>query len=157
MNQKLTLNRVCKLSYSLCICILFSCSETPPKQDQAIDSGPTISAQVETFEQAEVSVDTSSESANDVQDHVELVIQTGEVLLDIGKELVENKRKKDSIFLSKREKMYAYQLGAPLKHEKLAIEAFQKLSDTKGVCVLKKSRKEISKEIAKRNFDIYFF
>lgn len=142
MNQKLTGNQVWKLSYSLCICILFSCSDPPPKQDQAIESNPAVSAQVETFEQAEVSVDTSGESANDVQGDVELVIQTGEVLLDIGKELVENKRKKDSVFLSKREKMYAYQLGAPLKHEKLVMEAFQKLSDTKGVCVLKKSRKE---------------
>lgn len=142
MNTKLTKYRVMKLSFSLLASIIFSCSDHPPKQDQAIESNSTNFDQVETIELPEISADTNSESRNEVQSDVELVIQTGEVLLDIGKDLVENKRKKDSVFLSKREKMYAYQLGAPLKHEKLAIEAFQKLSDTKGVCVLKKSRKE---------------
>lgn len=131
-------NQLLKLIHLLFCLGIVSCSEAPPKEDQLSETTLLIADQTETLEQPENIEDTSA----DIQSDIELVIEKSEVIFDMGKELIENKRRKDSVLLSKREKMYAYQLGAPLKHEKLVIEAYQKLSDTKGVCVLKKSRKE---------------
>lgn len=58
------------------------------------------------------------------------------------RDMVNAKRKNDSIQLSKREKMFAYQLGVPMKTTKLVLEAYERLSDTKNVFALKRSKKE---------------
>jgi hypothetical protein len=97
------------------------------------------------FEDTKIEKEESAHPAlaNSIADvGIDETIEAAGKIVDAGKNLVEAKRKNDSILESKREKMFAYQLGVPMKSKDQVVEAYEKLSDTKGVYVLKKSRKE---------------
>jgi hypothetical protein len=70
------------------------------------------------------------------------IIEDAKELIEAGHELLEEKRKNDSIKLLQRERTFAYQLGLPFKKEKLLFEVYKKLSDTKAVYAFKIDRNE---------------
>lgn len=109
--------------------LLQGCSDSVPKSDQS-----TVVKSNRNDSEKETSERTKTES--------EVIIDAGTTLLETGAQLLKTKRLNDSIRLAKREKMFAYQLGVPLKSEKLVIEAYGKLSNVDGVCALRKSRNE---------------
>ena len=139
-----------KLTYIFLLSML-ACSESKPKEDSAmvVDSQPeNMSTKQDTSNLIEIATNENSEEANGSEtdnagtSDVEETIEAGKQIIEAGKELMDEKRKNDSIRLSKREKMFAYQLGLPIENEKLVIEAYEKLSDIQGVYALKKSRNE---------------
>ncbi|MCC6372972.1 MAG: hypothetical protein IT236_18360 [Bacteroidia bacterium] len=114
--------------FTLLFLQLSSCTEDSPKEDTSIT--------VDTTNYETSLADSTSKS------RVQEIIADGMAIIDAKNELLERKRKNDSIRLSRREKMFAYQLGLPLKNEKLLMEAFEKLSDPTSVYALKKSNTE---------------
>jgi hypothetical protein len=132
---------IINLKVMLLACFTFlSCNESPPKEDTSItlDTTSIIPYSLDTLLADEVVplADTTPQTV------VEEIIEDGKLILEAGKELLNEKRKNDSIRLSKREKMYAYQLGLPCKNQKLLLEAYKKLSDLQSVYALKKDRNE---------------
>lgn len=127
MQNRAFSNKVIKIVMSCAL--LQSCSDSVPKSDQS-----TVVKTNRKEDQKEPNEKTKSQT--------QVIIDAGTTILEPGADLLNKKRKNDSIRLAKREKMFAYQLGVPLKSEKLVIEAYAKLSDVEGVCVLKKSRNE---------------
>lgn len=73
---------------------------------------------------------------------VESIIETAPEIIEIGKEIIEEKQRRDSIKIAERGGMFAYQLGVGFRHERLVIEAYEKLMDKDHVCVFKLGRKD---------------
>jgi hypothetical protein len=135
MIKKYTISRfLCLTLIYLC---LVACENEIPKED--------ISTLLDSLSKNDSTVFSIKETPiqdTTVKTDVETMVDESKRILETIQELAEIKRKNDSIKLAKREKKFAYQLGLPLKSEKLVREAYENLTNTEGVRVLKKSRHE---------------
>jgi len=121
---------------------LSSCSDAPVKKDDSV----TIQAPQENQQQAEPAQEpqATEETKTDEPQNpdVETAKEVIDVTLEVGKVFIKNLKTNDSIKMSKREKMYAYQIGLPIRHERDLFEEYKKLYDVESVFILKKSRKD---------------
>lgn len=120
--------------YALAVFFLFlRCSDPVEKEDTSI----LVSHSPGSLDAGGEGVSPEAQKAD-----VETVMEAGQAIISAGQQLIGAKRKRDSIQLAGREKMFAYQLGLPAGSEKLVAEAYVKLSDREGVCVFKKPGNE---------------
>lgn len=140
------------LSHLLLIC-LFQCCTTPvddpsPKEDNSmlVYEDQRLSDDAATVEDPDTSVSIriggEEVALEDIEAGVETAIDITKTIADATNELLESKRRKDSVKLSLREKMFAYRLGVSVKNEKLVLEAYSNLSDKEGVFAFKRGRRE---------------
>ena len=71
-----------------------------------------------------------------------IVEEAIDVAVDLTKLMVRKLRVNDSIRMSNREKMFAYQIGFPLNNKEETFEVFKGIKDSIGLFVLKVSRKD---------------
>ncbi len=135
MIKKYTVYRF--LYLTLIYSCLVACGNDIPKEniDTLLDSLSKKDSVIPSIKEPPI-LDTT------VKTEIEAMVDDSKKILETIQELAEIKRKNDSIKLAKREKKFAYQLGLPLKSEKLVREAYENLTNTEGVRVLKKSRHE---------------
>jgi len=122
------MKKVNKSFFLIVSSFIFSCNSESFKED--------TSNFVEAGDHTIAIYDTSPKS------RVQEILEDGKVVINAGKELLNEKRKNDSIKLSRREKMFAYQLGLPIKNEKLLMEAYKKLSSTQDIYAFKRDKNE---------------
>lgn len=129
------------ISRYLCLTLIYlclvACENEIPKEDVS-----TLLDSLSKNDSVVVSVEEPPLKDTTVKTEIETMVDESKKILETIQELAEAKRKNDSIKLAKREKKFAYQLGLPLKSEKLVREAYESLTNTEGVRVLKKSRRE---------------
>jgi hypothetical protein len=116
------LNRTFQILYFAVTMILASCMDTTEKEDNSVF----------------VETDTATEAREETE--VETAVRNAKVIINAGQELIDKKRRRDSIRMAGREKMFAYQLGFIIKEKSGAVEAYKRLNDTKGVFILKKGK-----------------
>jgi hypothetical protein len=106
-----------------------ACSDPPQRQDTS------------TVVHSEPKEEKKQESKKEIS-KLELAADVLKTGMEMGRDAMDRKRQRDSVAIATRDKMFAYQLGVPIRTEKGVFEAYEKLSDVEGVCVLKRSRKE---------------
>lgn len=83
-----------------------------------------------------------SEEEEEEQDvNEELTKEAIGAAVDLTKFLITNLKKNDSIRMSNREKMFAYQIGFKIKREENVFEVYEKIPDKTGVFVIRAGRK----------------
>jgi len=111
--------------------LLNACVNEPPKQDTSViveDSGIAAPAETTESEQKDEDIETVKEAVS--------------LTIDLGKTFIKNLKVNDSIKMAHREKMFAYQVGLPIRHERDVFEEYKKLYDVESVYILKISRKD---------------
>ena len=140
------------LTHLILVCLFQSCTapvdDPLPKEEDAVVVREELK-QLDNHSTGE-NIDTSTTihigraevELGEVEEGVEAAIDITQTIVEAGTEMLDAKRRNDSIKLSRREKMFAYQLGIPCRNEKLILDAYKNLTDKEGVYVFKKSRKE---------------
>lgn len=142
-----------KITTFLILFFLFqSCStqvdNPPPKEDNSVvvyeNPNQSNNTATDVISDTSVSIEIGGEEIEltEIEEGVETIINVTQTIVEAGNDMLEAKRRKDSIKLSQREKMFVYQLGIPFKNTKQLLEAYENFSDKEGVCVFKKSHKE---------------
>lgn len=127
------------LSFLVMAFVPSACVNEPPKQDTAVivkDADGTETEQNQIGSTAETTENEQSDK------DLEAVKEAVNTTIDLGKAFIKNLKVNDSIKMSHREKMFAYQIGLPIRHERDIFEEYKKLYDVESVYILKISRKD---------------
>lgn len=120
----------------LCSCLslfeLVSCDQKPPKQDQSVVVEPGILSG---------SQDKDGESGKSTSEE-KIAKEILKTTADLAKNLVNNRRVKDSILLANRVELCVYQIGLPIQDKDEVFEIYNKLDDKESVYVFEKTRGE---------------
>ena len=78
---------------------------------------------------------------SDIEIYTEVAKEGVELATEIGKNMKENKQRKDSIYEAEREKRWVFQIGDIANNEDAILELYQQLKDLDGLSVFKESRR----------------
>lgn len=140
------------LAFMVLYCFSQSC--TTPVNDPLPKENNSTVAQEEWKEPRDYNINDDVDSSSisyvsdadvelsNVEKDIETAVEITQTIVEAGNEILDTKRRKDSLKLSRKGKMLAYQLGVSFKNEKLALKAYSELNDKEYVCVFKRGRKE---------------
>lgn len=136
-------------SFSLVLLFLSSCSEDGSKSDQTgIENNqgdtlihPILSESTPGLNSTGAILEEISEEEEEQGVNEELAKEAIGAAVDLTKFIITNLKKNDSIRMSNREKMFAYQIGFKIKREENVFDVYKKIPDKTGVFVIRAGRK----------------
>jgi hypothetical protein len=118
----------------------YACEDNAPKDNNSV----LVSEENNNNEPAPEVKDSSEGNLPKVEmtEDAQTAIAIIDKVVGLGKGAIKKMKIKDSISMANREKMYAYQIGLPVRHEDDIIDEYNKLTNAEDVYVFKKGRRE---------------